>query len=369
MYYDLGDGILIPRNQEQQEEPEPKPRNNKIIKKRKEKSPLDLVVEEIISTKKLGSFKIEDVPEEDFIRLAKEKEKEWNNDNINTALYDNELDLFQLLTSIQYAYEYEQGQKQKYYSVKKSKSGNSETHSIYYDEFISAEDRIKEGYFTVDEKERIAEKIFPLSQSVLRKFVASDNSDGGQYCSDDIKDAINFGITKALNSYCSLSPSTKVSFSSWAYACMNNACIDVVRQYSKGKYSGVSLVSYDADDGSVESNICHKEIEEKMSEDNENDKDIDTITKNVGRKEFIKKVFAEMFNFGKKSYIKQQIVIMECYFGIKNNRNMTFSEISTMLNMDFYKVKSVYEEGMNNFVKAVNKLGYDSDKVAELFYS
>jgi hypothetical protein len=340
--------------------------------KRKEKTPLDLVVEEIIENKKNKDYTLKYPTDEEFAEWEKGKKEEWDSGKAESSGFDNDYYLYILANAVMFVFDYEQGQKQIYYGVTCRKTGNKEIHSIPYNTFMSASDRISDGYFTVEEKEKIARELHPLEQSVYRKYVPGDNVAVGPYTKEDIRDALYLGMTKALNSYGCLSGKMKVSFSSWVYICMNNACLDVIRTYITGKYKGVTTVSIYGEDSDIKNteentgNAEAKRIEAVMSV-NKNNEDMDSITSSLGRTEFLQKVFGEMENAEKKKVVKQQIIILKAYFGIISGNQMTFFEIAQMLNMDVKRVEELFDSGKTLFANTVYKMGYSNDEILELF--
>jgi DNA-directed RNA polymerase specialized sigma24 family protein len=376
MIYDLGDGTYTPPGETAKEESrEDKPKKNRVIKKkRKEKTPLDLVVEEIIENKKNKDYTFKELTDEDFLEWEKGKKEEWENGTAEADSFDNDYYLYILANAVMFIFDYEQGQKQIYYGVTTRKSGNMEIHSISYDTFMSVSDRISDGYFTAEEKERIARELHPLEQSVYRKYVPGDNAAVGPYTKEDIRDALYLGITKALNSYGCLSEKMKVSFSSWVYICMNNACIDAIRPYVSGKYKGITNVSIygSEDDRGVnwsEDNSANMEVKriEAVLSVNQNNEQMDSLTDNMARSEFLESVFSEMEKQGKKKIVRQQIIILKSYFGLTSGNPMEFFDISRMLNMDIDKVKKLFESGKVLLANTVYKMGYSNDEVLALF--
>jgi len=345
---------------------------NKVYKKKTKNSPLDDVVNEILQEKKDNNYSIiVEYSDEEYECLFNKANSLWDElAEIDKKAFDNDKQIFILIYLFSEAFIYEQKQKQVFYGASESKISGRNIYSISYTEYMSYSDRINNGYFTMSEKNRIMEKMFPLSQSIYRKYVPGDDCFVGPYNKEDIREAIYLGITKAMNSYVAFNEKTKVSFSSWAYTCMNNACIDTLK-YFKSKKNNAKVESLD-DTGSINNgnsdNNSEKTLGDKIST-NTYGEDFNNITDNLDRKEFVEQIFTNMLFEGEEKVVKTEIIILKAYFGFLSGETQTLLNISNMLNMKLDKVKQYFSSGKERLIKTVYKMGYTKDEVVQLFFS
>lgn len=376
--YDFGDGSYIPPSSDSDTDisdtnnDENKSKKTKKYKKRrKEKTVLDLLVEEIIEDKKNKNYQIRECSDEDFKKMEEAALREWTACNDKKEDYDNDYDIFILAKAVIFCFEHEQQQKQIAYGAKEVVMNSKVIYAVAYKEYMSYEERINDGYFTCSEKERLSVAMENIAFSVYRKYVPNENQVTGPYEKEEIKDAVYYGMAKALNTYLPLSDKTRVSFSSWAYTCMNNACLDVIKYYKFGKRGEVIKVSiYDnerADNGQSNEAASQTNSLENILAVNENNEEYSEIEKDYARKDLLTELFDEMKKNGNSKVIDKQIFILKAYFGLVSDNPLGYVDIAAIINTNVKTVKLLFEEAKQLMVQSAFKLGYTPDMILEMF--
>jgi len=378
--YELFDAPYIPPDlredessfkpkEELKEQSESKPK--KVYKKRAEKSPLDKVVDEILSEKKEKDYSIIEYTDDEYNLFYEDSLKMWEAMREQDKLgFDMDKSIFILIYLISQSFINEQSQKQVIYGVSSYNMGGKKVSSINYTNYISYDDRIKEGYFTRAEKDKIMEKIYPLSQSVYRKYVPGDDCFVGPYEREDIREAINLGLTKAFNSYVPFSKNSRVSFSSWAYTCMDNACLDVIKHYNSDKEKIIKVSLEDtagSSNGKSDDDSSQDKRVENLLATNTEGEEFDNANSNEDRRKFLEEVFENMLKEGEAKVVNREIFVLKAYFGFLTGSQETFSSIASITNIKMENCKKIYQKAKERLVRTVFKMGYTADEVISLF--
>lgn len=359
-----GSKSVIDLEKEAEIEPEKTANKTKIYRKRrKNKSELDILIEEI-AKKNHPRYEALFPTREQFAEFERESELEWMSTDIVRTEYEDDYFAFILCRAIVFTYLYEKEKRQIHYGLKVDRDDYSVTYSITKDNYEAAE-RLVNGFFTKEEKELIAEKLIPLSMSVYLKYVPNDSIEIGPYDREDIWGAIHVGEAKALNTYFTNEGKMYASFSSWAYICMNNACLDVIHSYSYAKRSKtVKCYSLDEKNGDDKSRD-DKSREDGICQDSQQD-EIDSIVNTVARTKVIEEIYEEMYKFSESKNIDREIYILKAYSGQLSGYAMNQVQISRMMGLKPKIIAKFLESAKEHFIQATNSLGYTREDIFSL---
>ena len=163
--------------------------------------------------------------------------------NVKDAFEEENDELVSLLVDTLHTYVKDQYAKQCVYGVQVENRGKNRVWFVNYNKYRSVQEILELGYFTSDERTLMYKENEKLLYKVFQKYKPNFNQ-FLKYTEDDIYSACLFGMTKALNQY---NNSMNTKFSSYAYQCMSNACLDVIKDSNAKKKDGSSVLSIDFD--------------------------------------------------------------------------------------------------------------------------
>lgn len=373
--YDLNIDIKIPdfikkdfpKSSEEKDVPVEKeaPKEKTYKKKRNEKSELDLLIDKIIKEKK-EIYEVVSPTLNQYREILPDRLMEWESSPELFDRYEGDFVGYMLDSAVSYAFEMEQIQRQKFLEMEEAQDGDK---SISFIDFPACEEKLHlvEGQFSDVEREQIAEKLYALSVSIYLKYHSSSDSPK-PYDNDDLWGVIYTGIAKALNTYSIAEGRMNVAFSSWAYSCMNNACLDLLRMYNSKK-RGNGMITIPLDDPQSNSKDAKKndkynaESIASLSQENQ----IDNISGDVSQKELVQRLYDGMYNLGiKKSEIDKQIYVLQAYFGQLFGYPMTFADISRTMGSSISQVTTAFRKGTENLKKSAEILEISPEEVREV---
>ena len=269
-------------------------------------------------------------------------------------------------SAVAYAIEMEQVQKQNFLGMEVEQEENM---SISFIDFPACEDkfRLVDGLFSTTEREQIAEKLYALSVSIFLKYRSSTEFPK-PYDNDDLWGVIYTGIAKALNTYSIAEGRMNVAFSSWAYSCMNNACLDLLRMYnSKKRGNGMIAIPFDEPQSNSKDERKNDKynagsIAALMQEDQ-----IDNISDDISKKALVQRLYDGMYSLGiKKSEVDKQIYVLQAYFGQLFGYPMTLADISRTMGASISQVTAAFRKGIENMKKSAEILGISPKEAREV---
>lgn len=373
--YDLNIDIKIPdfikkdfpKSSEEKDVPVEKeaPKEKTYKKKRNEKSELDLLIDKIIKEKK-EIYEVVSPTLNQYREILPDRLVEWESSPELFDRYEGDFVGYMLDSAVSYAFEMEQIQRQKFLEMEEAQDGDK---SISFIDFPACEEKLQlvEGQFSDVEREQIAEKLYALSVSIYLKYHSSSDSPK-PYDNDDLWGVIYTGIAKALNTYSIAEGRMNVAFSSWAYSCMNNACLDLLRMYNSKK-RGNGMIAIPLDDPQSNSKDASQNDKynagtiASLSQENQ----IDNISGDVSKKELVQRLYDGMYNLGvKKSEIDKQIYVLQAYFGQLFGYPMTFADISRTMGSSISQVTTAFRKGTENMKKSAEILEISPEEVREV---
>lgn len=373
--YDLNIDIKIPdfikkdfpKSSEEKDVPVEKeaPKEKTYKKKRNEKSELDLLIDKIIKEKK-EIYEVVSPTLNQYREILPDRLMEWESSPELFDRYEGDFVGYMLDSAVSYAFEMEQIQRQKFLEMEEAQDGDK---SISFIDFPACEEKLQlvEGQFSDVEREQIAEKLYALSVSIYLKYHSSSDSPK-PYDNDDLWGVIYTGIAKALNTYSIAEGRMNVAFSSWAYSCMNNACLDLLRMYNSKK-RGNGMIAIPLDDPQSNSKDASQNDKynagtiASLSQENQ----IDNISGDVSKKELVQRLYDGMYNLGvKKSEIDKQIYVLQAYFGQLFGYPMTFADISRTMGSSISQVTTAFRKGTENMKKSAEILEISPEEVREV---
>lgn len=341
------------------------PKEKTYKKKRNEKSELDLLIDKIIKEKK-EIYEVVSPTLNQYREILPDRLMEWESSPELFDCYEGDFVGYMLDSAVSYAFEMEQIQRQKFLEMEEAQDGDK---SISFIDFPACEEKLHlvEGQFSDVEREQIAEKLYALSVSIYLKYHSSSDSPK-PYDNDDLWGVIYTGIAKALNTYSIAEGRMNVAFSSWAYSCMNNACLDLLRMYNSKK-RGNGMITIPLDDPQSNSKDAKKNDKynagsiASLSQENQ----IDNISGDVSQKELVQRLYDGMYNLGvKKSEIDKQIYVLQAYFGQLFGYPMTFADISRTMGSSISQVTTAFRKGTENLKKSAEILEISPEEVREV---
>ena len=341
------------------------PKEKTYKKKRNEKSELDLLIDKIIKEKK-ELYEVVSPTLNQNREILPDRLMEWESSPELFDRYEGDFVGYMLDSAVSYAFEMEQIQRQKFLEMEEAQDGDK---SISFIDFPACEEKLHlvEGQFSDVEREQIAEKLYALSVSIYLKYHSSSDSPK-PYDNDDLWGVIYTGIAKALNTYSIAEGRMNVAFSSWAYSCMNNACLDLLRMYNSKK-RGNGMITIPLDDPQSNSKDAKKNDKynagsiASLSQENQKD----NISDDDSQKELVQRLYDGMYNLGiKKSEIDKQIYVLQAYFGQLFGYPMTFADISRTMGSSISQVTTAFRKGTENLKKSAEILEISPEEVREV---
>lgn len=341
------------------------PEETKKYKKRSEKSELDILIDKITKEKK-ELYEVVSPTLNQFREILPDRLKEWESSPEIFNRYEGDFVGFMLDEAVAYAYEMEQIQRQKFLGAQEEQAENK---SIFFIDFPACEEKFQlvDGMFSDAEREQIAEKLYALSVSIFLKYHSTTETPR-PYDNDDLWGVIYTGIAKALNTYSVAEGRMNVAFSSWAYSCMNNACLDLLRMYNSKK-RGNGMITIPFDDPQSNSRDAKKNdkynagsIASLTQEDQ-----IDNISDDVSKKELVQRLYDGMYELGiKKTEVDKRIYVLQAYFGQLFGYPMTLADISRTMGTSISQVTTAFRKGLENMKDSAKILGISPEEVREV---